>query len=190
MNFQFDDYLNLSNQRLGRRRAIVFIGCSGAGKSSYIDFLLRQHPDFTNRQVFRILEGRPLSWNEIIPDKPSLIVVDELLSFKDIWRTVQLMLAGHRLLVASHLPRFCHWPLKLFGSVALYRIDVLRTKVINALAARQVKYSEGAVDNFVRQYGANYTDLDIILETCEVPDLDTALHHFSRFYSVERVLNQ
>ena len=168
----------------------MFIGCSGAGKSSYIEFLLSQHPDFTNGQVFRIVEGRPLSWSEEIPDKPSLIVVDELLSLTDIWRIALLVLAGHRLLVASHLPRFCHWPLKLFGSVAQYRIDGLRSKVINELTARQVKYSESAVNSFVRQYGANYTDLDMILETCTVPDLDTALHHFSRFYSVERVLNQ
>ncbi len=189
MSFQFDDYLNLSSWRLVNKRVVVFIGCSGAGKSSYIEYLLSQHPDFFDRDVYWIVEGRPLIWNEMVPTKPSLVVVDELLVFRDLRQVAKLMYAGHCLLIASHLPRFWHWPLRLFGSMVQFQIDGVRLKVVNALVRRQVQFSERAVDDFIRQYGANYTDLDMILETCPIPDLDTALHHFSKFYSVERVRN-
>jgi len=99
------------------------------------------------------------------------------------------MYAGHSLLVASHLPGFWHWPLRVFGPMLQFQIDGIRLKVVNALTERQVQFSERAVDKFIQQYGANYTDLDMILETCPSRNLDTALQHFYRFYSVERVLN-
>jgi len=77
--YPFDDYLGLASQSLVYKQLIVFKGCSGAGKSSYIEFLLEQHPDFCKREVFRTMDGRPLTWNQMVPVKPSLIVVDELL---------------------------------------------------------------------------------------------------------------
>ena len=73
--------------------------------------------------------------------------------------------------------------------MAQFQIDRVPQKVINALAVRRVHSSDGAVDKFIQQFGANYADLDMILETGPYADLDTALRQFNRFYSVERVRN-
>ncbi|MCJ8308030.1 MAG: hypothetical protein HRU27_08560 [Rhizobiaceae bacterium] len=189
MTRPFDDYLQLANRRLANTRLVVFIGCSGAGKSSYIQHLLAQHPDCRDRPVVRIEQGRPLTWHEKVPDTPCLVVVDELLVMRDVWQIAKLLRAGHRLLVASHLPRPCHWPLLLFGPMLQFQIDRLPAKLFNALAQRGVRSSAGAVDRFIRQFGANYADLDMVLETGPDADLDSALRRFNRFYSVERVRN-
>ena len=121
MNYPFDDYLQLFERRLADKRLIVFIGCSGAGKSSYIETLLSRHPDYGAQKIARIVNGRPLMWNETLPQEPCLIVVDELLVWTDLWQIAKLLRAGHRLLVASHLPAYWHWPLRLLGSMASRR---------------------------------------------------------------------
>jgi len=100
------------------------------------------------------MDGRPLTWNQMVPVKPSLIVVDELLVLRDLGRIAKLMYAGHSLLVASHLPGFWHWPLRVFGPMLQFQIDGIRLKVVNALTERQVQFSERAVDKFIQQYGA------------------------------------
>ena len=70
-----------------------------------------------------------------------------------------------------------------------FQIDRLPAKLINALAQRGVRSSADAVDRFIRQFGANYADLDMVLETGPDADLDSALRRFNKFYSVERVRN-
>ena len=187
MSGAFDDYLKLSARRLARFRLVVFVGCSGAGKSSYLEFLASHHRDLCEQATTRIEEGRPLTWSEAVPTKPSLIVIDEILVLKDLWQLAKLLRAGHRLLVASHLPFYCHWPLRLFGPMVQFQIDRMPLKVINPLKERRVQSSDKAVDSFIRQFGANYADLDMVLETGADGDLDEALRRFNRFYSVERV---
>ena len=78
MNGPFDDYLQLSARRLARFRLVVFVGCSGAGKSSYLEFLAGHHRDLCEQATTRIEQGRPLTWSEAVPTKSSLIVIDEI----------------------------------------------------------------------------------------------------------------
>ena len=184
---RFHDYLGLLDTCLAKHRLIVFCGCSGAGKSSYIQELLAQHEDLQGGPIHHILEGRPLAWNEPIPAEPSTVVVDELLVWSDYHHLVRLLLRGHRVIAASHLPAAAHRLLRVFGRMAVFRLDRDHGKVHRALQQRGIQTTDAAVATFVRRYGANYVDLDMILESYRGNNFDRALATFEKFNRVSYV---
>ena len=152
----FDDFLGLSALDLSSYGLIVFHGRSGSGKSTAIEFLLQNH--FRNRAV---------------------IVVDEIATPLDLVRARRLLRSSTTRLVASHVPPFLF---RLFARrIAVFRTDRDSSKIARHLQRRGVRASNAAVDEYVRRFGATYTDVDLILERYSKGDFDRALGRFLKF---------
>jgi ABC-type proline/glycine betaine transport system ATPase subunit len=48
----FDDFLKLRNRYLGAEELIIFTGSSGSGKTTYLKYLLTEHPDIIPKTTF------------------------------------------------------------------------------------------------------------------------------------------
>ncbi len=156
----FDDFLGLAGRDFSRHRAVAFIGCSGSGKSTAIDFLVRHHADFQGRDV---------------------IVVDEAASRREIRDLAPAIRNGNRILIATHLrPWVIRSALPLW-SVAILRTDIDAAKIARRLERSDVAASRNAIRAYIRRYGASYTDLDVILERFPGRSFDDALALFERF---------
>jgi hypothetical protein len=169
-----DDYLGLLQQPLDRLRLLVFHGASGSGKSSQIAMLLARHPELAGRPVSH---ATPL---DRIDGRHDVLVLDELKGLRDCACLGPALRRSRLLLVASHVHPTLLWPWRLGRAQRCFRIDPLGHKLARAMQRRGVRYSERALTAFVARYGANYTDLDIVLEQTGVNDLDQALALFAR----------
>lgn len=174
MREEFDDFLGLVARDLSRQRLLVFYGCSGSGKSTAIDWLLRSHPGFAGREAVRI-EGPPL---RVIENAAPLVVLDEITSPRELPLVAGLLSRGSTLLVASHLRPawYCAFP-----RAAVFTMDADRAKITRHLERLGLHASSHAVDEYVRRFGANYTDVGIILERHPAPTFDASLGAFLRF---------
>jgi hypothetical protein len=101
MNAPVNDHLGLLERSLASLKMIVFTGMSGSGKSTCIDLLLAEHPEFAGRD-YTTIGPTPIIWPEADPPT-ELVVVDELQSFGELRHVARLLHGGHTLLVASHL---------------------------------------------------------------------------------------
>lgn len=157
----FDDVLDLGVITLKRRRGIVFCGRSGAGKSSAIRYLIEQHPAFARQRA-------------------ELDVIEELYDWRDAGRFVHATLHRRPLLIASHWPVWLHRLLAPLSRVWVIDLDRAEIKIRRALQNRGIAFSNDAVASFCAAFGANYTDLGIVLE--RYPDLrfDQAWQRFQR----------
>jgi hypothetical protein len=164
MRPEFDDFLGLAQRDFSRHRAIVFLGESGSGKSTAIEFLLRHHPH---------LAARPAA------------VMDEILHPAGIARAGALVARGATLLAASHLHAAWFLPLRLLGRTALLRTDRDHGKIERYLQRRGVDASRHALRAYVRRYGATYTDLELILERFPGMSFDAALARFAKLCRLE-----
>lgn len=176
----FDDFLGLAARDFARHRLVVFRGCSGSGKSTAIDWLLRSHPDFVRKDVTR-MDGPPL----IAPESlSSLTVVDEIVSPRELPLVARFLARGATLLVATHLSPAWFRPFQMAVRTSIFTTDVDRAKIARHLGRLGLPATPRAVDLYVRRFGANYTDIDIILERCPAPTFDAALATFTKFCSV------
>ena len=170
----FDDFLALAAHDFSRCRLVVFYGCSGSGKSTAIEWLLRSHPDFAGRDAVRI-EGPPLR----VPEEVApLVVLDEITAPRELLLVARLLARGSTLLVASHLRPawYCAFP-----RASVFTMDADRAKIARHLGRLGLAASPHAVDLYVRRFGANYTDVGIILERHPAPTFDLSLGAFLRF---------
>ena len=183
MSMVLHDHLGLLEQSLAERQLIVFTGMSGSGKSSYIELLLDKHPDFQGRAHSTIRSEDLLGPT---PDSlEKLVVIDELQRVRDLRPVVALLRQGHALLVASHLNSA--W-VSLFGltwPAANFDTDRSAEKLKHYLHQQGVCFSARSVEEFCRLYGANYTDVDIVLERSGGDDFDRAFERFRRSASIE-----
>ena len=173
----FDDYLSLSGVDFEPVRCLSLTGVSGSGKTTYINHLLEVHPGFAQHPFDRY-QG-PLIWGEVRPDN-ALVVLDDLLCWRDLVGAVSLLSRGHRLIVASHLPRCWLALLTSPWPCAHFVLDKDPIKLMRYLERHAVDYDAFAVKDFVRRFGANYTDIDIILEHEHSKDFSTAYRRFLR----------
>ena len=179
-----NDHLGLLDRSFVSLRMIVFTGMSGSGKSTCIDLLLAEHPDFAGRDYVTIAPAQ-ISWPK--DDPPTeLVIVDELQRFGDLRQVARLMRGGHTLIVASHLhPAWAHifnmsWPVEHFYT------DRSTDKLQHFLEGRGVRFTPECVREFGQAYGANYTDLEIILEHSDGKEFDLAFERFRRSAWIER----
>jgi len=183
MKSLLNDHLGLLERSFARLRMIVFTGMSGSGKTTCIEMLLNAHPDFAG-QDHTIIGKAPIAWPGVdLPTK--LVVVDELQRFGELLHVARLLRGGHTVLVASHLhPAWVRlfnrwWPAEH------YYTDRSTDKLQHFLKAQGVRFTPKRVQEFGREYGANYTDLEIILEHSGGEDFDLALERFRRSACLE-----
>jgi hypothetical protein len=179
----FDDAYGLSAANFGGVRLIAFCGVSGAGKSTAIDYLCRRHRDFRQRPALVVAPADAAT--TAIPEQ-CVVVVEELRKPPELRVLGTLLRRGATVLAASHLVPAWFTPFRLWAPTRCYRLDKDWRKIARYLQRRQIVYSEGAVQRYCQRYGANYIDVDVILERCPAPRFDDALARFERFCDVRR----
>lgn len=163
----FDDYLGLARRPLGRYRGVTFHGRSGSGKSSAVAFVRARHPDLGGERGGEVA------------------VFDDLVSPRSLPEIARALAEGRRVLAACHFhPRWL-LPLRARWRLASFALDPLPAKLERALDKRGIRYTRGAVEAFCRRFGANYTDLAIVLEYAPAASFDAALARFLRECRVE-----
>ncbi len=169
-----DDYLGLLDRPLAPLRLVVFHGASGSGKSSQIALLRARHPELAGRDV-------RIAMPEALPPGPLDVLVIEEIEFAAQLRCLAPALRRARLVLAAcHVDPAWLCPWRLAVRSRCHRLDHLPHKLARALVRRGVRHSPAALAAFVARFGANYTDLDIVLEHAGVDDLDRALALFAR----------
>ena len=181
-NTAFFDYLQLEKNDFSKTRLIVFSGESGAGKSSYIDFLTHCNTYLKNRPI-KVYSERPMNWKSI-QDKNQTLVIDEVKSPIELSYIVRLLLRGNTLLIANHVPAFLFKVIGLFTPAKLFKIDRQTEKITHYLKSHGYHYSQPTVEAFCKTFGSNYMMLEIVLETGTKPDFDAVYNKFIRFNKV------
>lgn len=180
----FDDYLNLKNAQLHSCQLIVFTGVSGSGKSSAIQWLLENHPDFENTSATHVSGGGE-DWP--VPEmRNGLVVVDDIISKKELFKVRQLLLRGNRVLLAAHVHPVWFAILRGFWATKVFRVDQNREKLARYLQARKVEFTQTALNSFCNEYGASYLDLAHILERYPGSSFDRALRLFRKYCRMEQ----
>jgi hypothetical protein len=181
MNNEYFDDLDLANGTFTARSLLVFTGCSGSGKSSAIDFLLQNNPGFRNKP-YSAITGGPIDWQQYdLNGLEDIVIVDELLTSADLWPIAKLLRRKHTVIAASHLPSVYfklldwRWPTKYFVT------DTNPEKISRYLSYLGLRFSTSAVQRYTRDFGANFTDVNIILERFPSHDFDKALTYYQRY---------
>lgn len=155
----FHDHLGLASSDLDGIRLVVFRGRSGSGKSSYVRWLLENHPELRGGDV---------------------AVVDEILHTWELPLLARVTRRSRLTLAASHLPTWVHRTLRPLGRLRVYDLDRGAEKIRLWLAARGVASSATGRAEFTRRFGANYTDAELLLERYPGVGFDRALARFTR----------
>ena len=177
------DHLGLLERSFANLRMIVFTGMSGSGKTTYIEMLLATHPDFAGREHTKI--GKPPNAFPVVDPPTKLVVVDELQRHGELRYVARLMRDGHTALVASQLHPAWVRLFKIWWPAEHYYTDQSTDKLQHFLETQGVHFTPERVREFGRVYGANYTDLQIILEHSGGQDFDLVFERFRRSARVE-----
>ena len=178
MTALLDDYLNLLTQPIGHLDLLVFCGASGSGKSSQLALLLDQHPDLAGREVTHVTPEEVRAGG--LTGAHDIVVLDELQRWPDCFSLGPALRRSRLLLVASHVHPLLLTPWRLGRRQRSFRLDLLAEKLSRDMHRRGISFSNRALTNFVARFGANYTDLEIVLEQADSTDLDHALGLFLR----------
>ncbi|MCB1553158.1 MAG: hypothetical protein KDJ14_05070 [Xanthomonadales bacterium] len=169
-----DDCFGLLDQRLDRYRLIVFHGESGSGKSTLMRLLATRHPD---------LAGRQRSWVQPIdrlPAQADVLLIDEVQGWRDLACLAPALRRARCVLLASHVDPAWLLPWRIGVRSLAFRLDRCAAKIERVLQRRGIAYSPGALQQFLRRFGANYTDLDIVLELGSLHSLDAGMAALAR----------
>lgn len=175
----FDDFLRLRATTFSRHRLIVFDGRSGSGKSTAIRFLISEHRDFRDRQIRMMKTGQLDLTAEI-----DVAVIDDLREPRELFAVARLLSHSRTLLVASHIGLTWFRPLQPVVRTAIYRTDTDHAKIRRRLEATGVFATEPVIAAYVHQFGATYTDLDIILERYPDTSFDRSFARFRKYCSM------
>lgn len=156
----FDDYLGLAGRDWSPYRLILFHGRSGSGKSTAIRYLL--DTAFRNQAV---------------------CVIDEITTPRDLLAWRRALLSDATKVVATHIHPAWFLP---FGRCAVLHTDRDEGKIARHLQRHGIGASAAAIAEYVRRFGATYTDVELILERFPAHNFDAALSRFLKFDRMER----
>ncbi|MFP6620065.1 MAG: hypothetical protein VB877_12015 [Pirellulaceae bacterium] len=181
--FPVDDYHQLMGLDLTSTRLVVFQGMSGSGKTTAIDYLCKHHDQFRGRSVrtFRLAGPRCL----LPPLREQLVVLDDVRFLRQLLPLGRLLRRGNTVLVASHLLPVYFMPWRLRWPSRVFVMDQDEAKIERYLARKEVGFSREAVLQYCRLFGANYLDVDFILERRPGNNFDEALAHFLKFCELD-----
>jgi hypothetical protein len=177
------DENNLLNLNLSGVRLMIFSGCSGSGKSTSIDFLLKNNTEFINRAVSYIGKTGPVDWEQYgnLGGLEEVVVIDELMHLSDFRRIFMLLLRGHVVIAANHMPRIYFKWLEFFWTVRHFVTDRKMEKIEHYLDYLRLQYTTIAVRDYCKQFGVSFTTVDIILERYPHKKFDVAYDRFQKF---------
>jgi len=185
--YSFDDYHRLAAVDLWSTRLLICQGMSGSGKTTAIEYLCQKHRHLRDRSacIFRLAGPRCL----LPPLQHELVVLDDVRFLRQLLPLARLLRAGNTVLVASHLSPRCFLPLRLFWPSRVFVMDQDEGKIERYLAHKRVAFSHQAVLQYCQLFGANYLDVDFILERRPGVDFDQALAYFLKFYQLNLTPN-
>ena len=123
------------------------------------------------------------------PLQNELVVLDDVRFLQQLMPLGRLLRLGNTVLVASHLAANCYLPLRLFWPSRLFVMDRDERKIERYLAQNQVAFRRQSVQQYCQLFGANYLDVDFILERRPGASFDEALAHFLKFCQLELTPN-
>ena len=173
----FDDFLGLKETNFANTKLLVFTGISGSGKSSYLKFLAQAHPDFKNLSQVWIWTMHQ-SFQVKPTQKKELFLIDEINSPLQLLSLIRIKKSTAQWVFASHIHRLW-FRLLTQEKIKFYHTDHSSKKLETWMHRWGVSYSKESLLAFQKKYGANYVDLQCILERSPKKDLDYALNkHF------------
>ena len=175
----FDDYHHLAKLDFQGMRLVIFEGMSGSGKTTAIEYLCREHPQFRDCHPRILRLARPHCRLHAIRDE--LVVLDDVRWLQQLLAVAQLLQSGNTVLVASHLSSRWFLPLACLWKSRWFVMDRDQAKIERYLTRRQVTFTQQAVVRYCQVFGANYADVDLILEHCPAQNFDAALGYFLKF---------
>ncbi|QDU89670.1 hypothetical protein Pla175_30640 [Pirellulimonas nuda] len=182
-NEPFDDFLGLRASTLHGVRLLVFAGVSGSGKSTAMRFLEREHPRFRGMPS-TVLGPHPTP--AALDGSRRFVLVEEVHRPAELKGVARLLRLGHTVAVASHLPLAWYTPFRLAWRCRFFQTDRDAAKISRYLTGRRVRFTEAAVADYCRRYGASYLDAAHILERFPLDDFDRAYGAFQRLCRIKR----
>jgi hypothetical protein len=173
----FDDFLLLENRKLDAFSVIVFSGISGSGKTTALNWLSMNHPDFDSQEATWI-RGTPILWRKHYDSR--CLFVDELTRIRDMFHVRRLAKSGHRIVAASHLPEWFMRGLLWDKGYISFRTDRDLDKIRRYLEIRGVSYDDSTLEKYSQKYGMSYSDLEIVLSHTGANNLGMAMKLFDR----------
>ena len=187
-DFPFDDYHHLMSLDIVSTRLLVFQGMSGSGKTTAIDHLCEHHPHLADRPARTFRLTRPRYQLPVLEDE--LVILDDIRFLRQLLPLGRLLRTGNTVLVASHLAPIFFLPWRSFWPSRVFVMDQDTEKIERYLAHKQVPFSRPAVLQYCRLFGANYLDVEFILERQPEADFDKALAYFIKFCQLKLTPNQ
>ena len=171
--------MNFNNTRL-----LIFHGISGSGKSSNLHFIAHHHSSFKNKSVKWIWTHHKKFEVQNVKDY-DLVVVDEIVSPFHIVPINKLLGKNKTVAIASHLNPFWIKMLCPLTPTLSFRTDASVEKIHRFLDRKEITYSESSIFSFCKTYGANFVDLQCILENYPGKSFDDALKWNQKFNRIK-----
>jgi energy-coupling factor transporter ATP-binding protein EcfA2 len=163
-------------------RFLVIFGRSGTGKTTLLQHLAGAGGPLAGRPV-HVLRPYHGGWGGV-PGDVEWVAVDEVKRPADVLPCVRLVASGRRLLIASHVAPPAFALLRPWGRGRVLDLDSGEEHLARYLESSGIRFSRGALRQFVRQYGGSVTELKVVLEHSGGDNLDRALHLFSKQCSI------
>jgi hypothetical protein len=152
----FDDFLGLAEMDLSRYRTIIFHGRSGSGKSTAISYL--------RETMF-----------------PDARVIDEITTYRDLMKH---RFDTHPLLIATHVAPVLLRVLSPKPAI-VFHTDREGSKIARHLARLGMPVSPRTLEEYVRAFGATYTDAELIMERWPARSFDESFARFRKFGRID-----
>ena len=180
----FDDFLGLKETSFANTKLLVFNGISGSGKSSYLNFLAKAHPDFKNLSqewIWTMHQSFQVKPNQ----KKCLFLIDEIASPLQLPSLIRIKKSTAQWVVASHIHRLWFRLLLPQEKIKFYHTDHSTKKLETWMHRWGISFSKESLLAFQKKYGSSYVDLKCILERSPKKDLDYALNKHFRMDSIK-----
>jgi len=190
MIHQFDDSLGVMDQDLSRVKLLLFHGCSGSGKSSYLT-RLQEHQSFKNHDHHWFYSDpqkfTPKPTNQDGVRKMAL--VDEVTKLSELTKVAKLTRRFDVVAVATHVHPMWFTLLRLRGPVRTWSTNGHPEKIVRYLKRLGHQVRESDVLAMCEEYGASYAVADIVREHHPSEDFGRSWAHFKSFATIKTQRN-